>query len=500
MDLPIISRARRHGGAPAVEDHEGTWSYGELLAASAGIAEQLLGAAADLAEARVGLAIPAGGLHVAAQWGIWRAGGVVVPLSQAATAAELEQFLADVRPACILATGAPRPEVVAAAGSLGIPIVHLARETLPAARGLVLPAIAAGRRAMILCTSGTTSRPKGVVSTHAGLSAQITSLIEAWRWSAADRIPLFLPLYHIHGIVNVMSSCLWAGGRLDAFSRFDAAAILDRVAAGRYTLFMAVPTIYGRLVEAIAGLPDDARQAAVAGFSALRLAVSGSAALPASLHARWHQLTGQQLLERYGMTEIGMALSHPYDGERRAGTVGVPLPGVEVRLVDDAGGVVSGTDASGEIQVRGPGVFLEYWDQPEATRDSFTEGWFRTGDVAVLERGQYRILGRRSVDIIKSGGYKLSALEIEAALLDHPAIRGCAVVGVPDDEWGEAVAVAAVLEPGETLDAQTLRGWCRERLSPYKIPRRVVVVDSLPQNALGKTSKPAVRALFTGGT
>lgn len=492
---PIVSRALTHGDAVAIEDQQGSWSYRDLVVASEAVAADLLAGQGDLAEARIGLAIPAGGLHVAGQWGVWRAGGVVVPLSQAATAAELEQFLADVRPQGILADADPRPEAVAAAGRLGIPIVRVARETAP--RAATLPEIEPGRRAMILCTSGTTSRPKGVVITHAGITAQIASLVEAWQWRSDDRIPLFLPLYHIHGIVNVMSCCLWAGGRLEAFPKFDVETILRRITDRRYTLFMAVPTIYGRIIEALTALPNDARRAATAGFGALRLAVSGSAALPATVHARWHELCGQRLLERYGMTEIGMALSHAYEGERRAGTVGVPLPGVEIRLVDEQGHVVAGEHAPGEIQVRGPGVFQEYWGQPDATRESFADGWFRTGDVAVLERGQYRILGRRSVDIIKSGGYKLSALEIEATLLDHPAIRGCAVVGVPDEEWGEAVAVAAVLEPGETLDAHGLRGWCRDRLSPYKIPRRVVVVESLPQNALGKTSKPAIRALFT---
>lgn len=496
--LPIVARAIEHGDAVAIDGERESWSYRDLVRGSEGIAARLLGGQGDLAEARVGLSIPAGGLHVAAQWGIWRAGGVVVPLSQAATAVELEQFLGDVGPRWIVTDSSPRPEIVAAARDAGIPIVQVARETALESDAYCqpLPDIALTRRAMILCTSGTTSRPKGVVSTHAGVTAQITSLVEAWRWSQDDRIPLFLPLYHIHGIVNVMSCCLWAGGRLEAFAKFDADTILDRVAARRYTLFMAVPTIYGRIIDALAALPEDARRAATAGFASLRLAVSGSAALPAVLHARWHELTGQRLLERYGMTEIGMALSHPYAGDRRAGTVGVPLPGVEVRLVDEQGDVVAGEDAPGEIQVRGPAVFLEYWGQPDATRDSFAEGWFRTGDVAVRERGQYRILGRRSVDIIKSGGYKLSALEIEAALLDHPAIRGCAVVGVPDEEWGESVAVAAVLKPGETLDATTLRGWCRDRLSPYKIPRRLLIVEQLPQNALGKTSKPAIRALF----
>jgi malonyl-CoA/methylmalonyl-CoA synthetase len=232
--------------------------------------------------------------------------------------------------------------------------------------------------------------------------------------------------------------------------------------------------------------------------------VSGSAALPASVHARWETLTGQRLLERYGMTEIGMALSHPYDGERRPGSVGVPLPGVEVRLVDDDGATIDATDTPGEIEVRGPTVFQECWNRPEATAETFHDGWFRTGDVAVVEDGLYRILGRKSMDIIKSGGYKLSALEIEAALLEHPGIAECAVVGVPDESWGEMVAFAIVPRPsaagtGSAITLEHLREWCRERLSPYRIPRRLVVRESLPRNPLGKVLKPAVIALFTDG-
>ena len=228
----------------------------------------------------------------------------------------------------------------------------------------------------------------------------------------------------------------------------------------------------------------------------MRLMVSGSAALPASVHKKWTELTGQELLERYGMTEIGMALSNPYSGERRPGAVGVPLPGVEVRLMSEEGQVVRGENEPGEIQVRGPGVFLKYWQRLEATEEAFDDGWFCTGDIAVVERGCYRIMGRSSIDIIKSGGYKLSALEIEAALLDHPAIKECAIVGVLDDTWGETVAAATVLEDGQQLELEELRHWCRDRLSTYKIPKKLLHVDQLPRNAMGKVTKPAVKELF----
>jgi malonyl-CoA/methylmalonyl-CoA synthetase len=214
------------------------------------------------------------------------------------------------------------------------------------------------------------------------------------------------------------------------------------------------------------------------------------------VHEQWTALTGQSLLERYGMTEIGMALGNPLHGERRPGFVGVPLPGVEVRLKTETGVLVEGEEEAGEIQVRGPLVAKSYWNRPEITAESFDDEWFKTGDMAVRERGYFRILGRLSVDIIKSGGYKLSALEIEAALLEHPAIAECAVLGLPDDTWGEAVTAVVVLEEGEDLDLQTLRTWCRNKLSVYKIPQHLQVVETLPRNAMGKVTKAAVRALF----
>lgn len=283
---------------------------------------------------------------------------------------------------------------------------------------------------------------------------------------------------------------------IEPFARFDLNAILDRVRADAYTLFMAVPTIYVKLIQSLEAASPEDRAAIVGGFARMRLMVSGSAALPSSVHEQWTALTGQKLLERYGMTEIGMALSNLYHGERRPGSVGTALPGVDVRLKSESGEIITAEDQPGEIQVRGPGVFRAYWNRPEASAESFDGEWFRTGDMAVLERGYYRIMGRLSVDIIKSGGYKLSALEIEAALLEHPLIAECAVIGLSDDTWGEAVTAVCVLKENATLDLQTLRDWCKGRLSVYKIPQRLLVVSELPRNAMGKVTKPAVRALF----
>ncbi len=349
---------------------------------------------------------------------------------------------------------------------------------------------------MMLFTSGTTSKPKGVVSTHRNIAAQIESLIDAWQWTKDDSIPLFLPLHHIHGIVNVLCCALWSGARVDLIDGFEMETIFDRVADGRYTVFMAVPTIYVKMIAALEAMEPSHRHLICAGFSNMRLTVSGSAACPVSVHEQWRALTGETLLERYGMTEIGMALSNPYAGERRPGTVGQPLPGVEVRLVQENGEDVSGENEPGEIWVRGDTVFAEYWDNPEATEKEFTDGWFRTGDIADVVDGYYRILGRSSVDIIKSGGYKLSALEIESALLDHAAVAEVAVVGLADVTWGEAVHAAIVLGNDARLSADELRDWCRDRMSNYKVPKGMHFVAELPRNAMGKVTKQAVKEMI----
>jgi malonyl-CoA/methylmalonyl-CoA synthetase len=457
----------------------------------------LLAEAPDLAEARIAFIAPAGFEYFAIQWAIWRAGGVAVPLSLAATRPELEYALTDSAASHLVCLSSGAGSLQALCEATGTHL--LVFEQIAPATAAALPEIDLGRRAMILYTSGTTSKPKGVVTTHANIRAQIEALIKAWEWSAADRIPLFLPMHHIHGIINVGCCALWSGASIETFPRFEAAAILERVAAGAYTLFMAVPTIYVKLIEAFEAnaFGEDLQQRIFHGFAGMRLMVSGSAALPPSVHRKWTALTGQSLLERYGMTELGMAISNPLHGERRAGAVGLPLPGVEVRLKSETGEILADAGEPGEIQVSGPVVFLEYWDRPEATAASFDDGWFSTGDMAVIENGYFRIMGRLSVDIIKSGGYKLSALEIEAALLEHPSIRECAVVGITDETWGEMVAVAVALEDGAGgLEIEELRNWSRDRLSYYKLPKRLVLVDTLPRNAMGKVTKHKVGELL----
>jgi malonyl-CoA/methylmalonyl-CoA synthetase len=494
--VPLIAQCNLNRGRIAIIDRDGAFRYCDLLETSSRVASALLTGHDDLQEARIAFSVIPGFAWVATQWGIWRAGGVAVPLPLNSPRPELEYFINDCRASMIVCDALALPEVSPIAESRGIRAVsydELCRRQRPEPPDLGLN-ITNDRRAMILYTSGTSSRPKGVVTTHANITAQIKSLVEAWEWSADDRILLCLPLHHVHGIINVVSCALWAGATCQMLPRFDANVVWDLIASGTLTLFMAVPTIYAKLIAAWEAASPERRKLLSSSCAGMRLMVSGSAALPVSTLRRWKDISGHTLLERYGMTEIGMALSNPLHGERLPGTVGRPLPNVEVRLVGEDGEQASGT--VGEIEVRGPGVFAEYWDKPEATGAAFRSGWFRTGDTAVVENGVYRILGRTSIDVLKTGGHKVSALEIEEVLREHPAVAECAVVGVSDPEWGERVAAAVVVHDGQVLDLPSLRNWALKLLAPYKVPTRLLLLDALPRNAMGKMVKPSVVELF----
>jgi malonyl-CoA/methylmalonyl-CoA synthetase len=492
----LIDRAAHCGDRTAIVDARGKYSYRQLLDASGLVARQLLAGAADLEERRVVLLTRPDFDYVAALWGIWRAGGIAVPLSSAQPPPECDDVIADSRAAIIVASPELEPAIRPLAEAHGARVVRALRlhgGGLAPPSGS-LPRVEPGRRALMLYTSGTTNRPKGVVLIHRNITAQLESLAAAWEWSEADCILNVLPLNHTHGLINVVMSALWSGAVCEMHLGFDAARVWQRIAEGGLTLFMAVPTIYVKLISAWEAADPERREVLSERCRLLRLMVSGSAALPVTTMERWRTITGHVLLERYGMTEIGMALSNPLHGERRPGSVGVPLPGVDVRLVDEDGREL-GPGTAGEIEVRGPGIFLEYWDRPAATSEAFRDGWFRTGDLAILEDKMYRILGRRSVDIIKTGGHKVSALEIEEALHSHPDVRECAVVGVEDAEWGERVWAVAALNEGRHLTLDELRVWAADRLARHKIPTRLTLVDELPRNAMGKVVKARVKEL-----
>ncbi len=493
--IPLIDRARAHGDRTALIDPGGSHSYADLLEDSGRLASRLLGSRGDLAGDRVCFLMPRDRSYVSTQWAIWRAGGVAVPLSDLHPRPELEHVICDCGASLIVTHPEFAPRLEPITGDLGLPLVLTrGREPKHGSRP-ELPRLGLDREGMILYTSGSTGKPKGAVLTHGHIRSQIETLVEAWEWQAQDHILHVLPLHHTHGIINALCCALWSGATCELLPRFDPEQVWNRLSQRGITLFMAVPTIYHRLIEAFEAATPERQRGLHEAALELRLMVSGSAPLPERVWLRWREITGQPLLERYGMTEIGMALSNPLRGERRPGFVGGPLPGVEVRLVSE-GGEPAPVGEPGELWVRGPNVFPGYWGRPDAMAASFRDGWFRTGDVAVFEDGAYRILGRQSQDIIKTGGYKVSALEIEESLRQHPVVADCAVVGAADPEWGERVCVAVVVAPGGSLDPDELREWARARLATYKIPSRVTPVTELPRNAMGKVQKGRLRDLF----
>ena len=486
----FAARVRSYGSRQAIIDPAGSWTYQQLASDAARLAGVLRGDTDDLHDDRVAVLCTPGHDYVTALLACWVAGAVAVPIHPEHPEPEQTYVARNSEVSCVIAS--PEHDDAARRLAVSIGARHLAVAT--AGEPVTKLDVDVERPSLILYTSGTTGRPKGVVHTHRSLLAQVIGLIDAWAWSTDDRILLVLPLHHVHGIVNVTLCALYSGATCEALGGFDAAATWERLASGELTLFMAVPTVYTRLISAWTNAPvaDQARWSEGAGQ--LRLMVSGSAALPVSTLERWHDVSGQVLLERYGMTEIGMALSNSL-ASRVPGKVGFPLPGVEVRIVDDARhDVDEGTP--GELLVRGPNVFAEYWRNPEATSTAFDDGWFLTGDVAVHEPDGYRLLGRASVDIVKTGGEKVSALEVEEVFRTHPDIDDLAVVGIADDEWGERLCAAIVTKAGATLDADSLRSWGKAQLAPAKVPTRYLFVEALPRNAMGKVTKPEVAGLF----
>ena len=456
---------------------------------------------------RVAYLVPPGRIHVAIQLGIWARGGIAVPLAVSHPLPELEYVLDDARPAVVVAdpTRPPTPRLTASTHARGATAVtpassaHTTTPSHPATQptpGPHPPTPHPDDPALLIYTSGTTGRPRGALTTHRNLTAQITTLTAAWGWTASDRILHTLPLHHIHGIVNALACALWSGATCE-FGPGAPASTWDRLASGDITLFMAVPTVYARLIRAWENVPPATRRRWSQGAARLRLMVSGSAPLPVATLERWRVITGHTLLERYGMTEIGMALSNPLAGERRPGHVGPPLPGVDARVVDNRGRPAA-PGVPGEIEVRGPQVFREYWGRPAETAAAFRNGWFRTGDEGcVAADGYYRILGRRSVDIVKTGGYKVSALEVEEVYRSHPVVHEVAVVGLPHPEWGQRLCAVWVPAEGcEGMDTTGLRAWGKERLAPYKVPHLFRAVARLPRNAMGKVQKGVVRRML----
>ncbi len=352
--------------------------------------------------------------------------------------------------------------------------------------------------ALIVYTSGTTGRPKGAVLSHRALLENLATVRKAWRWTRDDRLLLTLPCFHLHGLALGLFGSVLAGSRIIWRSRFVAEDVPRDIARHRATMFFGVPTMYNRLVA----LPAEVLREA--DMTSMRLWVSGSAPLTAATFTRFEERYGHRILERFGMSEGGFMIAAPYEGPRRAGVVGRPLPGIEVRLVApeaaDRGELVDVADGEqGELVIRGPNLFSGYWKRPAETSRAFVAGFFRSGDLAVREAdGMIRITGRSSVDIIKTRGFKVSAVEIENHLQRHPQVREVAVVGIPDADQGERVVAVVALAPGAAGSADELRRFAAEGLAPHKIPGEIVVVDEIPSTGPGKFSKRALIAQLTG--
>ena len=474
-----------------LDSHDGWVTGAQLLERSQHLAQRLAGVGIGPGD-RVLMSGPSSARLAAAHAALLGMGAVVVPMNGAFRADEVRGVVADCRPAAALVEGVGNPgeweQWIASADPAVVVGDFDATDLDGGAAGadLDLPAEARLRQpadvALIGYTSGTTGRPKGAVLSHANLLASVRALELAWRWSPDDTLVLALPLFHMHGLGVGLHGTLTVGARAVLQPSFEPDAVFDAIAEHHATLFFGVPTMYSRLV----------RSARAAELSALRLCVSGSAPMPAELHDAVRQASGQHVIERYGMTETVMLVSNPYDESRRAGTVGFPLPGVEVRLDAVPTGDQATVDATAEILVRGPNVFSGYWERFDANAESFTDGWFRTGDLGQWDDGYLRIVGRAK-ELIICGGFNVYPREVEEVIASHSDVVECAVAGEPDPEWGEVV-VAYVVAEREFGDDE-LKDFVGERLAYYKRPRRTHRIAALPRNALGKVQRHELAAV-----
>ena len=419
-----------------------------------------------------------------------RAGVVFLPVNPGYTVAETAHFLSDAEPALAVTD----PDRVAGLAALGARVMALPDLlALAEAQGpdFADPAHGPDDLAAILYTSGTTGRSKGVILTRENLSSNAEALVGLWRFTEGDVLLHALPVFHTHGLFVATNCVLYSGASMIFHRAFQPAAVLEALPG--VTVMMGVPTFYTRL------LADPGLTGAVCGQ--VRLFISGSAPLSPATHAEWRERTGHAILERYGMTETNMITSNPYQGERRAGTVGMPLPGVAVRITGPEGPLPQGE--AGAIEVRGPNVFQGYWRLPEKTAEEFRDGWFVTGDLGAFDAEGYLSILGRAKDLVITGGLNVYPAEVEAALDDLPGVAASAVIGVPHPDFGEAVVACLVAAPGAGLEEAAVREALRERLAAFKIPKRVLVLEELPRNAMGKVQKAELRrenaGLFAGG-
>ncbi len=492
----IAATVDRQPDRPAVETDSGqVVRYRDLdrLAGQAAAALQALGVQPG---DRVAVQVEKSFQNLVLFLGAVRAGAVYLPLNTGYTPAELGYFLADAEPRLFVCRPEDRDALASVAEQSGARV-----ETLGAAGdGTLWPQVEAAAPvarvpratddlAAILYTSGTTGRSKGAMLSHGNLVSNAQALVEAWRFTADDRLLQMLPIYHTHGLFVAVNTCLLSGASMILLPRFDAALALKRLADA--TVMMGVPTFYTRLL-AQPGLTRDA-------VGHVRLFVSGSAPLSAETHKEFQARTGHAILERYGMTETGMITSNRYDGERRPGAVGAALPGVAVRIADPQTGRVLPTGEVGVIEVRGPNVFQGYWRQPEKTAAEMRpDGFFVTGDMGHLDETGYVTIVGRAKDLIISGGLNIYPAEVEGALDALPGVAESAVIGVPHPDFGEGVVGVLARRPGAALDEAQVLAALGQQLARFKLPKRVVFVDALPRNAMGKIQKAELRRTYAG--
>ncbi|XP_057304020.1 malonate--CoA ligase ACSF3, mitochondrial-like [Hydractinia symbiolongicarpus] len=531
----------------AIRDSYGVHTYEDILTYSKLISQNILTLADKnrqlnhktglLSGERIAFLCSNDVMYTSIQWAIWMSGGMAVPLAKSHPQSELDYVINDSQASLILSNTQSNERILPLAKKYNLHTINIdgglfkditekhllqnyvritgldsdiniRKDEAETFQDKWSAVDWEKRNAMLIYTSGTTGRPKGVVVTFSSLQAQIKTIVDTWGMTSSDVTLHVLPLHHVHGVVNALACPLWSGGSCLMLSEFAVEKVWNHLLQDdNVNVFHAVPTIYVKLIEhykknfTSAAQRNHIRKRLQ---EKMRVMISGSAALPQPILNKWKEITGHVLLERYGMTEIGMALTNPLEGKRTPGAVGKPFPTVEVKLMSaDNKMVVQGDSKQisvnssieekiGQLFVKGPSVFKEYWNKPEATQEVFNEdGWFMTGDTVMYDEENciFRILGRTSVDIVNSGGYKISTLDIERHFLSHDKIKEVAVVGLPDETWGQLITAIVVLNEDCFFSLEEMHDWAKDKMASYHIPKKLKIVDSIPRNAMGKVNK-----------